>query len=525
MIYADKVFFNGNIYTMEAENESVSGVVVYNGKIIATGTDEIVKAYPCKEYIDLKGQTVLPGLADTHMHLYMDCIDRLKIDLQNVHSISEILEKLKKAVPNITGNQWLFGENIHSDYLIENRFPNSNELDEVSTTIPIILGSFCRHTHILNKKAMEICEIEKHRDEINSDMLEYYEDNSLNGNIKEWAYDAFVAPNFPKRTLNENVELMDKYLNFVASNGITQLHAYQQDNNDGIHLYQEVRRKKGLKCRITFNFLPDTCAESNVTTGFGDDMLKIGATKLLIDGSIGSDSALMYDEYLDSPGEVGIMTHSQKELNSLVKKAYDLGNDVAVHAIGDRGNDMVLTAFENAYKPEIGWNQRFYIIHATTLSETFIERAKKLPLLICAQPIFIRNFVNMSYNKIGPDRNKRFMAFKTMLDNGLIVSSGSDAPVRELNPFNGIYCAVNRTDIDGEEEISVNQGISVYEAICMYTKYAAYCAREEKIKGTISPGKVADMIIVDTNPFTCDPKKLNTIKVKETILGGETVWC
>lgn len=524
MIKADKVYYNGNIYTMNAPNDIVSGIVVYDGKIIATGNDDKVKSYESHEYIDLKGYTVLPGFADTHMHLYQSCIERLLVNLSDAHSIKEICNKLRSAVNNLKPNQWLFGENIHSDYLIENRFPNCKELDEISTTIPIIIGSFCRHTHILNSKAIEICKLNEIHESMPVDMFEYFKDGNLNGIIKEWAYDKCVVPNLPLNTLEQNIEYMDEYLKYVASFGITQLHAYQNDNPDGVMLYELLRRKKGLKCRITFNFFPDTQNETNITTGFGDNMLKIGATKFLIDGSIGSSSALMYDEYCDAPGEYGIMTHSQEELNNMVKKAYDKGNDIAIHAIGDKGNDMALTAFENCYDENIGWDRRFYIIHATLISKTFIERAKKLPILLCTQPIFIRNFVNMSKSKIGDERDKRFMAFRTMLDNGLIVSAGSDSPVREINPFNGIECAVTRKDIGGNEVISTNQEVSVYEAISMYTKNAAYCSHEENIKGTLSVGKVADMVIIDTNPFTCPINNLHKIKVLETIMGGKTTF-
>lgn len=524
MIKADKVFFNGKIHTMEKEGEIVSSVAVLGGKFIALGNDEQVKAYPAKEYIDLKGKTVIPGLADTHLHAYQDCCDRLKVDLSGAHSIAEICELLRKGLEKQGGKGWLFGENMHNDYLTEQRYPNCRELDTVSTEVPIVIGSFCRHTHILNSKAMELCSFEEKRSEVQSDMFEYFEDGSLNGNIKEWGYDKLVVPNIPMRTLDENIELMDDYLSYVASNGITQLHTYQLENKDGIFMYQRLREKKGLKCRITFNLCPDTCNESNITTGFGDDYLKIGACKFLIDGSIGSASALMYDEYSDKPGEYGIMTHSQEELNAMVKKAYDKGNDVAVHAIGDKGNDMALTAFENCYDPSIGWDRRFYVIHATTLSKTFIERAKKLPVLLCTQPIFIRNFVNVSTARIGEERNKRFMAFRTMLDAGLIVSAGSDAPVREINPFNGIQCAVTRRDIGGDEVIGEDRGVSIYEAVLMYTKYAAYCAHEENLKGTVAVGKTADMAVLDRDIFETAPQDIHRIKVLETILGGETVY-
>lgn len=524
MFFADKVFYNGKIYTMEKEHETVDGIAVWNGKIIARGSNQDIKSISAREYINLEGKTVLPGFADTHMHLYQDCMDRLKIDLTSCCSISEIQDKLKQGLPEIWGNNWLFGENIHADYLKEKHFPTRKELDEISKYIPIMVGSFCRHTHILNSKALELCQIEAHRHEIPEDMLEYEPDGSLNGTVKERAYDIYVIPKLPVSSLEETIPIVDKYLYHVASFGITQLHAYQQDNPNGILLYQEIRKRIGLKCRISFHFPPDFYSDRYIATGLGDDMMKVGAVKYLIDGSIGAGSALMYEDYDDLPGERGIMTYSQEELNSLVKQAYDAGNDVAVHAIGDKGNDMVLTSFENAYRPEIGWNRRFYIIHATLMSKTFIERAKNLPIILCVQPIFIRNFVNLSKSRIGSERDTRFMAFKTMSDNNLIVTAGSDAPVRELNPFHGIQCAVTRKDINGDEIISVNQEVSVYDAICMYTKNASYCVHEENLKGTITTGKVADMIVLNRNPFDCPVEELYQIKAEKTFLGGTLIY-
>lgn len=524
MFLADKIFYNGKIYTMEQENETVEAIAVYQGKIIAAGTEQEIKEIPAKESVDLNGKTVLPGFADTHMHLYQDCMDRRKIDLESVASISEILSTLKEKAASVTGNHWLFGENIHADRLKEYRFPTREELDSISKDIPIMVGSFCRHTHVLNSKALEICEIPEHRDSIPKDMLEYTPDGKLNGALKEWVYDTYVFPHIPVPTEKETLGYYKEYLDYVASQGITQLHAYQQDNPYGIMVYQELRKQEKLPCRITFNFLPDDKSNRNIATGFGDDYLKVGATKFLADGSIGAASALMYEPYDDIPGEYGIMTHSQEELNEMVKKAYDSGNDVAVHAIGDKANDMVLTAFENCYKPEYGWSRRFYIIHATVISDSFIERAKKLPLIINTQPIFLRNFINLTKQRIGIEREERLMPLKTLMENNIIVTSGSDAPVRELNPFHGIECSVTRQDWNYEEIISPKEKISVYQAICMYTKYAAYCVHEENLKGTITPGKTADFIVLDRNPFTCPVEELHMIQVERTFTGGEEVY-
>ena len=524
MFLADCVFYNGTIYTMEEEGSTVSAIAVFDGKIIAVGSTEELKKFPARQYIDLGGKTAIPGFADTHMHLYQDCMDRLKVNLNTSHCVEEVLTKLKENLPNISQKNWLLGENLHADYLKEDRLPSKEELDRVSTAIPIMIGSFCRHTHVLNSKALEICNIMEHRSEIQKDMLGYDKFGNLNGAVKENAYDTYVLPHIPVCTLEENIERMDHYLQYAASLGVTQLHAYQQDNPDGIQLYQELRKRKGLKCRIAFHFPLDPKSERNISTGMGDEFLKVGAAKYLIDGSIGASSALLYNDYSDLPGQRGIMTYSQEELNTLVKEAYDRGNDVAVHAIGDKGNDMVLTAFEHAYRSEIGWDRRFYIIHATLVSPSFIERAKKLPIVICTQPIFIRNFVNLSYRRIGAERHQRFLALKSMMHAGLIVSSGSDAPVRELNPFYGIECAVTRRDIGSDEIITPGEELTVYEALSTYTKYAAYCVHEENLKGTISVGKTADLAVLDKDPFFCLPDELHTIRVEKTILGGKIVF-
>ncbi len=521
---ADKIFYNGTVYTMEKEGETVEGIAVLNGKIVDMGTSEYIRTIPSDESIDLHGHTVLPGFADTHLHLYSACEDHTKANLMPAHSIADIQNILREALDFLADGDWLLGENLHIDYLQENRLPDCRELDEVSPDVPIVIATFCRHTHVMNSRAMALIGMDAHRAEIPSDMLECFPDHTLNGVIREWPYEKYVLPHIPIRHLPENIELMNQYLEYVASQGFTQLHTYQNETADGIRLYSEIRRKYGLKCRITFNLTPEELSAPNIITGFGDDMLKIGAAKFLEDGSLCSGSCLMEEDFCDAPGEHGIMVHSQEELNELVRISYNAGNDVAVHAIGDKANEMVLTAFEKAYDPAIGWGRRFYIIHATVLNKALIERMKKLPLLVCTQPIFLRNFVNVSKSKLGLEREAGLMPLRTLFDNGILVAGGSDAPVREINPFNAIQCAVTRRDLDGDEIIAPHEKISVYEAITMYTKNAAYCVHEESIKGTLQTGKAADFIVLDRDPFFTEENSLHSIQVLQTVLGGETTY-
>lgn len=522
---ADKIFYNGKFYTMAQEGETVEAVAVYDGKIVAAGSNEEVRKEGAKEYIDLKGRSVLPGMADTHMHLYSDCLAQEVIKLSDIHSFSELKARLDAHVGDVKNGGWLLCEDLHMDFLEEGCFPTSDVLDKTSADVPICIGSFCHHVHILNSKAMEICGIDANTEEHYPNTLEHYEDGRPSGVIRDQSYSEYVQPLLPTLTLEENMEKVARYLEYCSSVGLTQLHAYQEDNPDGVRMYQEMRAKGDLKCRVAFHFFRDQNTPRNIVTGFGDDMLKLGSAKFLLDGSVGAASCYMNEPFADQPDNCGSASYTQEELNKLVKDAYDSGHEVAVHAIGDKANDMLLTAIENAYRPELGWKRRFYMIHATIISESFIERAKKLPVIISIQPIFIRNYVSMARKRLGDDRLHYCFALKDMMDAGLILTGGSDAPVCEVNPFHGIQCALTRQDLSGNPEIiSKEQAISTFDAVSLYTRNAAFFLEEENLKGTIEVGKVADFIVTDRDIFETEPEQIGSIKVLETVLGGNTVY-
>lgn len=522
---ADKVFYNGTIYTMAKEGETVEAVAVYDGKIAAAGTNEEIRNMDAKEYIDLEGRPVIPGMADTHMHLYQDCMEQDKVSMAGVYSFAEMIAEAGEGLAGLADGKWLLAENLHMDYLDEGYFPTASVLDQISKEVPICIGSYCHHVHILNSKALEICGIDRNTDDHGKGMIERNKYGNPNGIIRDSAYNEYVESKIPSLAMEESIEKVYEYLKRCSSVGLTQLHAYQEDNLDGIRMYQELRRKKGLKCRIGFHFLLDRPNHRGIVSRFGDDMLKLGAAKYLLDGSVGAASCLMYEPFTDQPDNCGSAAYTQEELNMLVKEAYDAGHEVAVHAIGDKANDMLLTAIENAYDPQIGWDRPFYMIHATIISETFIERAKKLPVILSVQPIFIRPYVSMVRKRIGDERLHRCFAFRSMLDAGLLLAAGSDAPVCETNPFHGIQCAVTRKDLgDNPEIISEEQAVTVYEALCMYTKNAAHYLGEERLKGTIEEGKAADFVVTDKDIFETEPTQIAEIKVLKTILGGETVF-
>ena len=208
-----------------------------------------------------------------------------------------------------------------------------------------------------------------------------------------------------------------------------------------------------------------------------------------------------------------------------MKTAYDAGHDVSIHAIGDAANDMVLTAFERAYDPAVGDARRFYFVHATLVSDTFIERAAKIPCVIAIQPVWLENFVNFGELRLGKERANRLFQIKDMMDAGLIVAGGTDAPVCTVNPFYGVECAVTRQAV-GRDDVTLgaDQAISVYQAVEMVTKNAAYWCSEEHRKGTLEVGKLADFIVLDRDIFAIDPKLIHETQVQLTVLNGDVVF-
>lgn len=521
----DQVFYNGVIHTMAQEGETVEALAVSNGVIVDAGSDYDIAGIDAVERIDLQGATVIPGLADTHMHLYADCITRLTPSLHACRNHDDIKQILREDMNRIKPGQWITAENLHIEQLEEGCFPNREVLDEVSSDIPICIGTFCHHIHMLNSAALAAAGIDKDFEPKIADQVERFEDGTPTGVIYDLVYPETVDPIVPRPDLAETVEMLDEYLQYASSLGITQLAINQEDGPFGARKYQELRRVHGMKVRLTLNWYPPKSNENGIVTGFGDDTLRLGATKLLTDGSVGGATALLNVPYCDPEGGQGECNYTQEELDALVKDYYDAGWDISVHGIGDKANDMVLTAFERAYDPAVGDARRFYFVHATLVSDSFIERAAKLPCMISIQPAWMVNYANFGEKRLGTERANRLFPIKDMIDGGLIVSGGTDAPVVPLNPFCGIESSVTRQAV-GRDDVTLgpDQAISVYQAVEMCTKNASYWCHDEHRKGTLEKGKLADFAVLDRDVFSVDPKMIHETVVMRTVLGGETVF-
>lgn len=524
---ADKIYYNGKIHTMVSEDDVVEAIAIYDGKIVAVGTNDEVLAEGAREKVDLEGKTVFPGLIDTHMHLFLDMQLKNTVSLHDCYSIAEVLEALRGGLDKVPEGLWFQPENFFIDRMKDGRWPTRQELDSVSTEIPIVLGSFCHHFHVLNTKALELCGIDADFKEEIEGQIWREEDGFPNGVIRDQAYPAYVLPKIPQPTLEQNVDAVADYFRDRAREGLTTLEVYQEDNPDGARMYLEARRKYGNLMRCGFTWYPDEVNKRGITTGFGDDFTKMGPLKFLADGSCGGRTAFFWDSYPGHPDVYGTPSFTQDELDALVKKYYDEGFELCIHAIGDRTIDMVLEAYEKAYDPEIGDDRRFYIAHCTLVPKDYVERAAKLPVFMQQSINWLVNFKDFFHDRFGEEgseRANRAFPLRDLIDAGVKVQCGSDAPVATVNPWVGIECAVTRKAPGHDLVQGGAQAITVYEALLTYTKFASYYNHDENKKGTLEVGKFADFIVTDRDPFAIDPRELHTIESVHTVLDGKVVY-
>ena len=285
-----------------------------------------------------------------------------------------------------------------------------------------------------------------------------------------------------------------------------------------IRVIQKLRAENRLPIRvyivIPVDFL-DHLTDLGLRTGFGDNMVKIGGVKILADGSLGARTAALTEPYNDDPSTKGMSLYSQEQLNALVAKAHKAGLQLAIHAIGDQAVEMVLTAYERTLKKEPKKQHRHRIEHASVLNEGLIQRMKRLGVMATVQPHFVISDFWVT-DRVGPKRARWVYPFKTLIRKGVLIAGGSDCPVEPISPLLGIYAAVARKTFPDE-------GISVDEALRLYTVNAAFASFEENIKGSIEVGKLADLVVLSHNPREVLPEKIGDIQVEMTIVGGKAM--
>lgn len=526
------IWFGGNIYTLQAENERVEAVFTKGNRIIELGTIESLEQKYRSEItnkIDLKGDTMLPGFVDSHMHLIGHGEKLIRLDLSVCREKKDVLHAVKKYSENIPDGEWILGEGWNENLWSQPELIYANELDEIVPNHPVLLKRVCRHALVVNSLALKAASITEYTACPQGGVIEKDEHGKPNGLLKDQAQELLTS------VLPDASEAYLKYALRTAIKdayklGLTGAHtedlSYYGGYDQTFRTFQQVieEEKHAFRAHLLVHHeVVDEMKKAGESFQSGNEWIEFGAMKIFADGALGGRTALLSHPYADDPSTSGVAIFTQEQLDELVYKAREYELPVAVHAIGDLAIEMVLNSIE---KYPLKGNGRDRLIHAQILREELINRAKELPLILDIQPRFLASDFPWVIERIGKNRLGCFYAWKTLLHNGLACAGGSDAPIEPLNPLLGIHAAVTRTNVNDPNKTVYysHECLTVYEAVSLFTKGSAYAACHENDRGMMKEGYLADFTIMQENIFGIKPEEIPNMTISKTVIGGQIVY-
>ncbi len=522
----DMILYNGNIFTINPKEPKAQAIAIADGRIIAIGSNtEIIRLATAKtKKVDLGIKTVLPGFIDAHTHPAYSGIKHLKMVDCDLRSIKDIKLAIKQRATNTPKGSWVEGFKYDDTKTEEGRKITLTDLDEVAPDHPVVIRHRGGHTYYCNSFAFKLANVNDLTPNPQGGEFEKEQDGKLSGCVKEAAADVFdkIIPDIDTR--NERQAGVKLITRMMAKSGITSVtEAYGIP--DYLQAYEDAYEAGELHTRIysmiSFRHI-DKMIAAGVRTGMGNEWVKIGAMKITCDGSISERTARLSQPYSGRPNDFGIIVMDDEQMYPYAKKAYDAGWQLGVHANGDVGIDITLKLFERLYKESPKKDPRFRIEHCTMINHNSIQRMKALGVI----PMPFSTYVYYHGEKMkayGEERLKNMFALRSFLDAGIRPTIGSDYPPGPFEPMMFLQSSVTRMDMKGNVW-GANQKVTVEEAIKIGTVNGAYASFEEKIKGTLEAGKLADLVVLGRNPYKEDPSTLITIPIERTMTGGKWVY-
>jgi len=510
---AEIILKNANVVTMDSATPSASLVAVKDGRILYVGnnSDSGPLSGPGTKVIDCGGKTLVPGFIDSHCHIFSFLRNQLTIDLSPaaVHSIEDIKTAIRCKAAMTPPGQWINGAGYTEFYLAEKRNPNRWDIDEVAPDHPVIISHRSLHACVLNSKALDLAGITNESAEPAGGSI-HRDPNT--GEPDGLLFDMLGYIRYRVMPPVSDIELekgaADINQSFL-SQGITSLQDATVSNEvKRWQTYRRIQEKGILRSRIYLMTGIEHLKEfRDAGLGFrsGDDSLRMGGLKIVL-------------------GEAtGHLHPSQLDLNRYVLDAHREGCQVAIHAVQPATIEAAINAIEYAISELPDRSHRHRLEHCAECSPPLFEGVKKLGVVISMQPPFLYYSGERYLAEIPADEIRWLYRVKSFLDTGMVVAAGSDTPVVPNNPMVGICTAVIRKAATGQV-LAPEERVSPLQALALYTRNAAYASYDEKVKGTITPGKLADLVLLSDDPTRFEPEKIKEIKVEKTILGGEVVW-
>jgi predicted amidohydrolase YtcJ len=538
-VHADKstlapelIIVNAVIHTMDKNNPTAEAVAVYGNRIMAVGNSKDIRklADSNTRVVDAKKQLVLPGFNDSHTHFMSGGFQLSSVDLRSANSPKEFAERIRVFAEKLPKGRWITGGDWDHERWPEARLPTKELIDDFTADTPVFVNRLDGHMALANSLALKLAGVTRQTlDPPGGVIVRDPKTGEPTGILKD-AAQSFVWKIKPPSTFEEKLAAARAATNHAASLGVTSIQDVSAGTDVGV--YQTLLDRGELKTRIyAIAPLPawERFARTGVRAHFGSEMLRVGGLKGFADGSLGSTTALFYEPYRDDPSTRGIAgdeMYPEGAMLDRVREADKAGLQTMIHAIGDRANDLILTIFEEVERENGDRDRRFRIEHAQHLRPQDIPRFARDKVIVSMQPYHAIDDGRWAEKRIGKERAKTTYAFRSLLDSGATLAFGTDWTVAPLNPLLTVYAAVTRRTLDGKNSKGwvPEQKISVEEAVRAYTVGSAYAEFQDTVKGTISVGKLADMVILSRDIFKIDPKDIENVKVTLTLVDGRVVY-
>ncbi len=529
---ADLIIVNASIHTMNSAQPSAEAIAIHGNRIVAVGSSEEIKKLGGSNtrVIDAHAQLMLPGFNDAHVHFMSGGFQLSSVDLRDANTPQEFADRVRTFAAKLPPGRWMTGGDWDHERWPDAKLPTKELIDRYTPNTPVFVNRLDGHMALANSVALKLAGVTREsKDPPGGVIVRDPQTGEPTGILKD-AAQSFVWKVIPASSFEEKLAAARAATNHAASLGVTSV----QDMSAGadVSIYQALLDHGELKTRIYAVWpLPrwERLAQTGVRAHFGSAMLRTGGLKGFADGSLGSTTALFFEPYVDAPNTSGIPSDEMFPEGAMLERvrgADRAGLQVIIHAIGDRANDNILSIYEQVEREDGDRDRRFRIEHAQHLRSQDIPRFARGKVIASMQPYHAIDDGRWAEKRIGHERARTTYAFRSLLDSGATLAFGTDWTVAPLDPMLTIYAAATRRTLDGKHPdgwIS-EQKISVEETVRGYTIGSAFAEFQEKEKGTISPGKLADLVILTRDIFKIDPTEIKNTKVVMTIMDGRVVY-
>lgn len=524
---ADLVLVNGKIYSDSGSGSCLEAVAVKSGRIMALGSNPTIRKYvgPATRVLDLSGKLALPGFIDAHCHFASGGKSLSGLTLREARSVEDVQRQVAAKIKELPEGAPVFGSEFDHTLFPGAQWPTKADLDKVSPFNPVILERVDGHSVWANSLALRLSGIsEKTADPLGGEISRDRRTGEPTGILKEAAVKLIKIPP-PAANTEEDIK---RALRLAARLGLTGIHT--SSTLEELEIYRRLEQAGQLTLRVNA-WLPiqalDDCLKSNIKSGQGNEMVRVGFLKIFVDGTVSSSTALLFEPFSDEPDKRGEAQYPEEEFYDLVRRAHRNGFQVGIHAIGDKGIHWALNAIERAQKEFGKKGMRHRIEHCSLIRPDDVKRFVELGVIASMQPTHCTTDLTYCERRFGPERCQGAYIWKTLADEGTVLAFGTDWPVEPLDPMRGLYSCVSRQNIDTGEPPGgwfPGQRLSIREAVRYYTYGPAYASFEENIKGSLEVGKLADFVVLSDNILEIEAPQILTTRILYTIVGGKIVF-